>query len=62
MEDIWEVAADLGLEHIFIPKTDTYLIDDHWPFMGADIKACVLIDFQYPFWHTNEDTLDKYQR
>ena len=33
--------------------------DDHLPFMELGIPAAVLIDFDYPYWHTHQDTLDK---
>jgi glutaminyl-peptide cyclotransferase len=35
------------------------LIDDHIPFIKAGIKAVDIIDFDYPYWHTTHDTLDK---
>ncbi len=33
--------------------------DDHLPFVKLGIPAAVLIDFDYPYWHTLQDTLDK---
>lgn len=33
--------------------------DDHLPFIKIGIPAAVLMDFDYPYWHTHEDTLDK---
>ena len=33
--------------------------DDHIPYLKANVPAVDLIDFDYPFWHTAEDTLDK---
>ena len=35
------------------------IFDDHYPFYKLGIPATVLIDFDYPYWHTQEDTLDK---
>jgi hypothetical protein len=35
------------------------IFDDHYPFYKMGIPATVLIDFDYPHWHTQEDTLDK---
>ena len=35
------------------------IFDDHYPFYKMGIPATVLIDFDYPYWHTQEDTLDK---
>jgi len=33
--------------------------DDHIPFLQAGIPSLDIIDFNYPYWHTPEDTLDK---
>ena len=35
------------------------MLDDHTPFLEAGIPAVDLIDFDYPYWHTTEDTVDK---
>ena len=56
--EIWSVAADLGYSQ-FIPIPKYNILDDHVPFLEAGIKAIVIIDFDYPYWHTTEDTLDK---
>lgn len=33
--------------------------DDHVPFLRVGVPATLLIDFDFPWWHTAEDTLDK---
>ena len=33
--------------------------DDHLPFIKIGVPAVVLMDFDYPYWHTLQDTLDK---
>lgn len=58
-ERIWRVAADLGYEAYFIPQVRHSLIDDHQPFLARGIPAVDIIDFDYPYWHTAQDTLDK---
>jgi hypothetical protein len=35
------------------------MIDDHIPFAVRGIPAVDLIDFDYPYWHTTADTIDK---
>ena len=35
------------------------MIDDHVPFLQRGIPAVDIIDFDYPYWHTVDDTLDK---
>lgn len=58
-EEIWSVADDLGYDDIFIKQEKHSLLDDHTPFLAAGIPAVDLIDFDYPYWHTSEDTADK---
>jgi glutaminyl-peptide cyclotransferase len=59
MEQIWQQARNLGYENIFIPEYRHSMLDDHTPFLEAGIPAVDLIDFNYPYWHTTSDTLDK---
>jgi glutaminyl-peptide cyclotransferase len=56
---IWEQAAKLGFEKQFINSTKYSMLDDHTPFLEAGIPAVDIIDFDYPFWHTTSDTVDK---
>jgi glutaminyl-peptide cyclotransferase len=56
---IWDTAAELGFQESFIPNAKYNMIDDHIPFIEAGIPAIDLIDFDYPYWHTVGDTLDK---
>lgn len=59
VERIWAVAAELGYGEFFIPTEKYSIIDDHTPFLRLGIPAVDLIDFDYPYWHTAQDTLDK---
>jgi len=56
---IWGVAAGLGYEQAFIPEGKYRMLDDHLPFIEKGLKAVDLIDFDYPYWHTLQDTPDK---
>lgn len=58
-ERIWQVAGELGYGSWFVPTPRYSIIDDHTPFLRAGIPAVDIIDFDYPYWHTTEDTLDK---
>ena len=58
-QEIWKVAEELGYSDQFIPSYKYRILDDHLPFIQAGIPAVDLIDFDYPYWHTLEDTLDK---
>ncbi len=56
--EIWNEAKRLGYKQ-FIPSYKYDLIDDHIPFVQAGFRAADIIDFDYPYWHTTNDTLDK---
>jgi len=58
-EEIWSQASTLGYEEYFIAKEKFSILDDHTPFLEAGIPAVDVIDFDYPFWHTTQDTLNK---
>ncbi|MEI7988821.1 MAG: M28 family peptidase [Chloroflexota bacterium] len=58
-QQIWDKAAALGYQTVFIPKPKYSLLDDHTPFLQKGIPAVDIIDFDYPAWHTTTDTLDK---
>lgn len=56
---IWDIAAELGYSGIFIPKLKYKIIDDQIPFIRVGIPTTEIIDFDYPYWHTTQDTIDK---
>ena len=58
-EEIWNVANKNGFGQSFIPQYKFRILDDHIPFVEAGIKAIDIIDFDYPYWHTQNDTVDK---
>jgi Zn-dependent M28 family amino/carboxypeptidase len=58
-QEIWQVAAELGYAEQFIPQVRWQIIDDHLPFVDKGWTAIDIIDFEYPHWHTTQDTADK---
>jgi glutaminyl-peptide cyclotransferase len=58
-EQIWDAAQSLGYSENFIRTLKYTMLDDHVPFRALGIPAVDLIDFDYPYWHTRDDTLDK---
>ena len=56
---IWQVAEELGFGAVFIPLENRAIRDDHLPFIQKGIPAIDIIDFDYPYWHTVADTIDK---
>lgn len=57
-ELVWGSAARLGHQAHFLADQLT-VEDDHAPFLQAGVPAVLLIDFDFPSWHTAADTLDK---
>ena len=58
-QEIWGVAESLGYADHFISSPGYSMLDDHTPFLRVGIPAVDIIDFDYPYWHTVDDTLDK---
>jgi len=56
---LWEIAATLGYTNTFISEYRWAMLDDHIPFARRGIPAVDIIDFDYPYWHTTQDTPDK---
>lgn len=56
--DIWATGEALGYT-AFIDQVKYSMIDDHTPFLRQGMRAVDIIDFDYPYWHTVQDTLDK---
>ena len=57
--EIWDTAASLGYQSAFINSEKHSMLDDHTPFLEAGIPAVDIIDFDYEYWHTTQDTPDK---
>ena len=58
-DKVWNTAAALGDGQYFINHTKWQITDDHDSFNAVGIPAIDLIDFDYPYWHTLQDTADK---
>jgi len=58
VEQIWKIAR---LQNIlnFNTKISDFIYDDHYPFLEKGFNAIDIIDFDYPYWHTLQDTPDK---
>lgn len=55
---IWNIAGEVGVD-AFIDSVKHIVSDDHIPLLSSGIKAVDIIDFDYPYWHTQEDIPDK---
>ena len=60
VDTIWNTAASLGFGDVFLAESAPLpVLDDHRPFIDRGLPALDIIDLDYPFWHTTQDTLDK---
>ena len=58
-ERLWTLAEEMGYRRQFVPEHRYSVLDDHSPFLQRGISAALVIDFDYPYWHTVHDTPDK---
>ncbi|HEY8256020.1 MAG TPA: M28 family peptidase [Gemmatimonadales bacterium] len=56
---VWDTAKELGLGGTFISSPRHTLIDDHLELQKAGLRAIDVVDFDYSYWHTPDDTVDK---
>ena len=57
-DKVWNAAARLGVPQ-FVDSVKYDVLDDHIPLIAAGIPTIDIIDFEYPYWHTQADTPDK---
>lgn len=55
---IWQIASELK-SPAFVDDVKDTVSDDHLPLLSSGIKTIDIIDFDYPYWHTQQDTPDK---
>jgi len=58
VERVWSAAARLG-EVAFDRRTGPRVYDDHLPLIEAGWPVIDVIDFSYPYWHTQGDTPER---
>ena len=57
--EIWKVGEGLGYGENLIQLPRHRMLDDHIPFRNAGVPVALMIDFDFPYWHTIADTPDK---
>ncbi|MFO7891232.1 MAG: M28 family peptidase [bacterium] len=58
VDKVWSKAESLGLS-VFDRSSEFHMVDDHLELIKVGIPCVNIIDFNYPYWHTVEDTPDK---
>ncbi len=61
VDSIWEIGGALA-PHVFVPLVKYYIIDDHMSLISYGIRSIDIIDFDYPYWDSKDDTIDKCSR
>jgi glutaminyl-peptide cyclotransferase len=56
---VWDKARELGLRETFIPTGKWTVTDDHIPLLDKGLRVIDVIDLDYPYHHTPQDTFDK---
>jgi len=56
---VWETARGLGYGKTFVPVQGLAITDDHIPLLKAGLRVIDVIDLDYAWHHTPEDTIDK---
>lgn len=56
---VWTQAERIGYGNIFVAEDGIPITDDHVPLQQVGIRAIDVIDLDYPWHHTPDDTLDK---
>lgn len=59
VERVTDAARALGYGQYFLADPKHGVIDDHISLQNVGISAIDVLDFDYPYWHTKDDTIDK---
>ncbi len=56
---VWKAAADAGHADVFIPQPKYAVMDDHIPLLEVGLRVIDVIDLDYKYHHSLQDTFDK---
>jgi Zn-dependent M28 family amino/carboxypeptidase len=59
VERVWRTAADMGYGNVFVPASTFAITDDHLPLLDKGLRVIDVIDLEYAYHHTVNDTIDK---
>ena len=58
VHEIWTIANDLGYKE-FVWQLSSPIYDDHmYYYLGTKVPSIDIIDFDFPQWHTIDDTIE----
>lgn len=58
VEAFWSIAQKID-SRVFVNRAGQSIGDDHTPLNKAGVPSFLLIDLEYPYFHTTADTIDK---
>jgi hypothetical protein len=58
VDSIWAIGM-AAAPTVFVPAVKYYITDDHISLIKYGFRAIDIIDFDYPYWDTKDDTIDK---
>ncbi len=58
VDSVWHIGMATA-PLVFVPAVKHYIIDDHMSLIKYGIRAINIIDFDYPYWDSSDDTIDK---
>lgn len=56
---VWDTARKLGYGKTFVPVEGLAITDDHIPLLERGLRVIDVIDLDFPWHHTPDDTIDK---
>lgn len=60
VEQVWQIAARMGYDDVFLNRVGEAVTDDHLPLLDAGIPVIDIVHFPFPsYHHTTDDTVDK---
>ncbi|HEX6944174.1 MAG TPA: M28 family peptidase [Gemmatimonadaceae bacterium] len=59
VERVWRAAAAMGHGDVFVPSAIYEITDDHVPLLNKGLRVIDVIDLDYRYHHTVDDTIDK---
>jgi glutaminyl-peptide cyclotransferase len=59
VERVWRTAAVMGYGNVFVPASTYEITDDHLPLLDKGLRVIDVIDLDYAYHHTVNDTVDK---
>ena len=59
VERVWRTASEMGHGNVFVPSATYAITDDHLPLLDKGLRVIDVIDLDYAYHHTVNDTVDK---